>query len=202
MEPVFGAVSCPWKPVSPFFRSLLRPDRPRGGVRRYRPGRRRRATRRRRGATRAGRSPGSFSKAEGYFYKGLYEDAVREYSSLLAAELACRGLRCRAAAFAALHRDDEALADYHRAIELAPRDDEAVLGRGLFHFAHGRFAERSRTSTGRSRSIPPTRCPTFSRPAPATDRQVSRSRHGPARYVHCTVPREETGPASGRRCAN
>jgi tetratricopeptide (TPR) repeat protein len=137
-----------------------------------------------------------FSKAEGYFYKGLYAEAVREYSLLLAAEPEhAAAYRCRAAAFAALRRDAEALADYGRAIALAPRDDDAWLGRGLFHFARGRYAEAVE-DFDQAISLDPGNAVSFFFKARACDKIGKYREAGEARvnYIHCTVPREESVP--------
>lgn len=135
-----------------------------------------------------------FSKAEGFFYKGLYPEAVREYSALLAADpVHAAAYRCRAAALAALRRDAEALADYRRAVELAPRNDDAWLGRGLFHFSRGRFAE-SIEDFDRAIALDPGNAVPHRFKASACDRigkyrEADEARHA---YVHCTIPREET----------
>jgi tetratricopeptide (TPR) repeat protein len=133
------------------------------------------------------------SKAEGYFYKGLYTEAVREYTSLLAANPAhAAAYRCRAAAFAALHRDAEALADYRRAVDLSPRDDDAWLGQGLFHFARGRYAEAVE-DFDRAIALDPGNAVTHLYKARACDKIGKYREAGEARqsYIHCTIPREE-----------
>ena len=135
-----------------------------------------------------------FSKAEGYFYKGLYADAVREYSLLIAADPAhAAAHRCRAAAFAALGRDAEALADYRRAIELAPQDDDARLGRGLFHVARGRYAEAVE-DFDRAIGLDAGNAVPHLYKARACEKIGKFREAGEARqaYIHCTIPREET----------
>lgn len=145
------------------------------------------------------RSKVQFSKAEGYFYKGLYDDAVREYTALLAAEPRhAAAYRCRAAAFAALKRDAEALADYGRAVGLAPQDDDAWLGRGLFLFARGRYVEAVE-DLDRAIELDPGNAVSHLFRARACEkigkfREASAAR---AAYIHCTAPREET--ATGER---
>lgn len=134
-----------------------------------------------------------FSKAEGYFYKGLFEDAVREYTALLAAAPAhAAAYRCRATAFAALHRDAEALADYGRAVELAPKDDDTWLGRGLFLFSRGRYAEAIEDFERASALDPAHAVPHLFRARACEKigrlREAAEARQA---YVHCTIAREE-----------
>jgi tetratricopeptide (TPR) repeat protein len=134
-----------------------------------------------------------FSKAEGYFFKGLYPEAVREYTALLAVEPAnATGYRCRAAAHAALRQDAEALADYRRALELAPRDDDAWTGRGLFHFARGRYAEAIE-DFDRAIALDAANAVPHDYKARACDkigkyREAAEARQN---YIHCTIPRED-----------
>jgi Tfp pilus assembly protein PilF len=137
-----------------------------------------------------------FSKAEGFFYKGHYEEAVREYSALIAAAPAhAAAHRCRAAALGALRRDAEALADYRRALELAPKDDDVVLGRGLFFFSRGRYAEAIEDFDRAIALDAGNAVPHLYRARACEKigkyREASEAR---STYIHCTIPREEALP--------
>lgn len=135
-----------------------------------------------------------FSKAEGYFHKGLYPEAIREYTALIAADPAnAVAFRCRAAARAALREDAAAAADYDLAIALDPRNDDAWLGRGLFHFAHGKYADAI-DDFDHVIALDPGGAVAHRYRALACEKIGKYREAGESRqaYIHCTLPREDS----------
>jgi tetratricopeptide (TPR) repeat protein len=75
---------------------------------------------------------------------GHYQDAALALNACVA--LAPRNPCCyynRAAALAKLHRNDQAIGDYTRALELDPDLAAAALNRGILHLQAGAYARAS-----------------------------------------------------------